>query len=148
MAETNAARPTRLWIIGGLNVFSGLIGVGGLFVLAFAASVPEALRPGLSTWLAGGMTALFLIASSVLALLRFARAQYAMLAAAVIFFGWILEQNVELLLTINDLGGHAVQTRVFGTVGRCVIMLGLNLWATLSRPTRDFMTHTPTAPVL
>jgi hypothetical protein len=143
MTETQVKRPARLWVVGGLNIINGAVAIGALFVLAFGASVPDTLRPGPLIWTVSGGTALLLVVTSVLALCRIRRAQYAMLAIAVIFFGWMIEQNVQLLLAIKDLGGQVVQTQVFGTVARCVVMLGLNLWATLSRPTRDFMEAVP-----
>jgi hypothetical protein len=144
MSEAMVERPARLWVVGGLNVINGLVAIGGLFLLAYAASVPDTLRPGLGNWLVGGGTALFLIISSVLTLVRFPQAQYAMLAAAMIFFGWIFLQTLELLLAIGDLGGRVTQARGFGTESRCIIMLALNLWAALSRPTRDFMSRAGT----
>jgi hypothetical protein len=67
------------------------------------------------------------------------RAQYVMLGAAVIFFGVIIEQNVEFLVSPIDLGGELPQARLFGAIVRSGVMIGLNFWVALSQPMRDFM---------
>jgi|UPI0005BCD797 hypothetical protein len=146
MSGTNTGRPTRLWVVGVLDIMTGIVAIAGVFLLAYASTVPDSLRPGWETWLVACGSGLFLVIGPVLTLARVPRAQYAMLAAALIFFGMLIWQNAALLFGPGPFDTPSVQIRLAATVFRGCMMIALNLWVTLGQPTRDFMLGAPRDP--
>lgn len=134
-----AKRPVRLWIVGVINVLTCLTSIGGLVGLTVAKTVPAALRPGALTWILSGALLAILLVSTLLTLSRRPPAQYVMLAAAVVFFGLMMVQIILVGVSFVPHDDTLAHIKLFASMFRSATMLALNVWATLSQPTRDFM---------
>ncbi|MGY3265518.1 hypothetical protein [Lysobacter sp. HA35] len=126
-----------------MNVLVGLVSLATVAFISLSDRVPDEARLGGGTVAFGAISAGFLIASSVLALLGRPRGRQLMLAAAVAFYGSILVQNALLL-------GHAAvgytTPKLAANVVRSVLELCINVWALLSVKTRMYFAGPHAAP--
>ncbi|RYG96481.1 MAG: hypothetical protein EON58_11990 [Alphaproteobacteria bacterium] len=144
MIESRSKRPKRLWIAAIMNVILGLLSISFLVFLATTARVPEELR------ITGGMTAFaaatagFMVISSVMALLGKPSWRQLMLSAALIYYGSILAQNFNFLVSGSETLVPA--QKLASNAVRSGLEIAINLWALLSTKTRDYFRSIPSAP--
>lgn len=136
-------RPKRLWFAAFMNTVLSLTGLYMVAYLSIYSHVPYGFRPSQVAALLSVATAGFLIASSILALLGTPRWDGLMLAAAVLYYGGILTQNIYLLIQVQDtaiptqpLVSHAVRSGL-----ALALALAINLWAVRSAKTRAHFRH-------
>lgn len=122
-----------------MNVMVGLTGLFMLAYLSVSAHVPDEFRPSPGSAVVALASAGFLIASSVLALLGKRRWGWLMLAAAVVYYGGILAQNIYLLIQVQETAVPA-QPLVSHAV-RSGLEIAINLWVVLSVKTRAYFRH-------
>jgi len=116
-----------------------VVGLAGLFLIAFislSSTVPEDLRPDAGGAVFAVATAGFLIISSVLALLGKWRWGRLMLAAALLYYGIVLVQNVCLLVQAQ--GAAIPVPKATANVVRSALEIAINVWATLTARGRAF----------
>jgi len=140
MTASATSRPKRLWVAAILNIFGATISILGVTYLLFSSNpnIPESLRPGLSTVLLALGTSGLLIISSVLALLRVQFARWLMLAAAFIFFGILVFQNLSLLVSSGSTLPSGATPKLWANVIRSTSEIAINVWALLSLKTAAF----------
>ncbi|WP_311223159.1 MULTISPECIES: hypothetical protein [unclassified Acidovorax] len=132
-------RPRRLWVAAVMNMVAGLIGLFMLAYLSTSPQVPDEFRPGPGAAVFSLATASLLIASSALALLGRARWDWLMLAAAVVYYGGILAQNIYILIQVQE---TAIPTQpLVSHAVRSGLEIAINLWAVLSAKTRSYFSH-------
>jgi hypothetical protein len=140
MTITKLPRPKRLWVAAIMNI---LVAATSVLLLAFLLlssnpNIPESLRPGLSAALFALGTAGFLIVSSVLALFRVKFYRWLMLAAALIFFGILGFQSLDLLLSSGASLSAGVVQKLWANVIRNALEISINVWALLSAKSAAF----------
>jgi hypothetical protein len=142
MIGAAAKRPKRLWVVAIMNIAVALMGIGTLAFMLTSSTFPPELVP--SKWSAAFSVfiATAVIVSSLLALLKFRRARWVALTAALVFFGVLLVQSLILAIDPQALLGEIpskIQSRkLWAGVTRNSIEIGLNLWAFLSAKTAAF----------
>ena len=136
-------RPKRLWAAALMNIAIGLL---SLTMLTMILARP-ALREQMGTSSAGLALAMSLgialIVSSALALLGKPWARWLMLAAAAVYYGTLVVQNLQLLSSadLTDLSRQKFVTNA----GRSLLELAINAWALLSAKTRRYFDRPPEA---
>jgi hypothetical protein len=141
MTEQHRKRPKRLWIAALLNILAGTISLGALVFLSLSTQVPESLRLDASATVVAGLSTSMLILWSVLALLGIRWARYLMLVAALLFYGGILIQNIQLYLQVDE--GQPGTRQLVAHVVRSGFDIALNLWALLSAKTGRYFAQRP-----
>ena len=112
-----------------------------LVALAFLLISPKAppeLRPDIATAAAGGSLATFLIVSSVLLFFRIRRSRWLTFAAAILFYGTLVLQQVALLGQIGDTLTEQQRLKVLASSSRSIIEIVLNAWALFSAKTSRY----------
>lgn len=134
-------RPKRLWAAALMNIAIALL---SLTMLTLIIARPE-LHERMGTSSAGLALAVFLgvalIASSALALLGKPWARWLMLAAAAVYYGTLVVQNLQLMST-PDLA-EPFRQKLVTNVGRSLLELAINAWALLSLKTRRYFSRSP-----
>lgn len=134
-------RPKRLWAAALMNIAIALL---SLTMLTLIIARPE-LHERMGTSSAGLALAVFLgvalIASSALALLGKPWARWLMLAAAAVYYGTLVVQNLQLMST-PDLA-EPFRQKLVTNIGRSLLELAINAWALLSWKTRRYFNQSP-----
>lgn len=146
MIEAVRKRPVRLWVAAVMNVLIGLLSLAFLAFLATSARVPAALHPVVAALVWAVCTAGFLIVASIVALLGKPYGRYAMLLAAVVFYGVLIAQNVVTLSGPHAALGQTAGAKLTANLVRTSLELAINLWALLSLKTREYFTGAAVAP--
>lgn len=136
MTEHLRKRPKRLWGAALMNIILGTLSLAALTFLTLSTQVPEDVRPGAADTALAALSTGMLIAWSVLALMGKAWARYLMLVAALLFYGGIMIQNIQLYSYAED-ANLATTPLIVNTV-RSLIEIAVNLWALLSAETRQY----------
>jgi len=131
-------RPKRLWVAAVLNMLVGVLAIGLIVFLLASTRVPVALRPGGVVAVSALGAPSFLIVASVIALLGKPYGRYLMLLAALVFFGTLIIQNVQLIGSANSALGQGTAPKVIANAVRASFELTINLWALLSSKTRQY----------
>ncbi|MBD9480788.1 hypothetical protein [Pseudoxanthomonas sp. PXM02] len=136
MNDAQPGRPKRLWLAALMNIVVGLLGLFFISFVSLSSRVPDEARLGSGTVAMALVTALFLVASSVIALIGRRGWDRLMLAAALVYYGGVLAQNTYLLIQAHKL---IVPTqKIASNIVRSGIEIAINLWAVLSVKTRVF----------
>ena len=139
MTATISSRPKRLWVAAIMNIVVAAISVLAVLFLLLSSdpTIPEEIRPGLSTSIVALGTSGSLIVSSVLALLRVRAARWLTLAASLLFFGILGAQSLGFLLS-SVAPPDEIIPKLWGNVIRNTLEIAINLWALLSARTALF----------
>jgi len=136
-------RPKRLWAAALMNIAIALL---SLTMLTLIIARPE-LREQMGTSSASLALAVFLgialIASSALALLGKPWARWLMLAAAAVYYGTLIVQNLQLMSTPDMT--ELFRQKLITNAGRSLLELAINAWALLSAKTRRYFDWSPDA---
>jgi drug/metabolite transporter (DMT)-like permease len=146
MIEASRKRPKRLWVAAIINILVALLSLALLAFLFTSARVPEALLPGATASAVAACTAGFLIVASVLALLGKPYGRYLMLAAAIVFYGILIVQNVGAIAGAQAGLGQSAAAKLAANTVRASLELLINLWALLSLKTRQYFGGAAVAP--
>ena len=101
--------------------------------------VPVEVRPTGTDAAASGFIAVFLIVSSLLALLGYPKARWPAFGAALIFFGGLLLQSLLLIIHPSDALPEGSSPRLWANVIRNAIEISLNVWVFLSAKVASFL---------
>ncbi len=129
-------RPLRLWIVSLMNVLVGLLSLAMVLFMTVSGRVPAALQLTPVAAVFGAAAGCFLVASSALALYGNPRAARWMLVAAGAFYGPVIAQNAQLLL--SGPAEFVPTQKLVANVVRNTLELWLNFWALRSPITRQF----------
>jgi hypothetical protein len=135
-------RPKRLIVIAIMNMVLALFSIVALGFLLNSSIVPAEIVP--SGWNAAfsALLAFALIVSSALALIGIPRARWIALIIALTFFGLIWLHSLIAALDPEEVIGVVPTDResqkLWASVVRTSIEIGLNLWVFLSAKTRVF----------
>lgn len=146
MTITIAPRPKRIWIAAVMNILSGALGIFVAVYLALnSKATSDAIGFGPFTAFFGFIAASFLIAASILALLRRKNSRWLMLAAACSYFGIIAAQNILVILFDPSIPGAATQ-KLWTSAGRSTLEVAINVWALCSAKSIAFFEGRPISP--
>jgi hypothetical protein len=126
----------RLWVAALMNILVGSMSLAALGFLTFSSRVPEAFQVGAGSATVAALSTGMLIAWSVLALMGKTWARHLMLAAALLFYGGIAIQNIQLYLQADD--AQLAALPFVAHIVRSTIEIAINLWALLSAKTRRY----------
>lgn len=146
MSNSTRKRPKRLWVAAIMNILIGLMALGLLAFLLASSRVPEALRPSSAAAIYAVIAPTFLIVASVFALLGKSYGHRLMLAAALIFYGTLIVQNLLIAGSANDALGPGGAAKAVANAVRATLELAINLWALLSLKTRQYFGASSVAP--
>lgn len=123
-----------------MNILVAIISVAAIAFLLLSSNpnIPQSVKPGLFATLLTLGTTVFLILSSVLALLGVHFARWLMLAGALIFFGILGFQNLALLVTSGPSLPAETTPKLWANVIRSALEIAINVWALLSAKTAAF----------
>lgn len=136
MTELPRKRPKRLWVAALMNIILALFSLAALTFLSLSVQIPENFRIGVGATVVAALSTGMLIVWSVLALRGESWARYLMVAAAVLFYGGILIQNVQLYRSAED--AHLATVPFVAHVVRSALEIAINLWAALSAKTNAY----------
>jgi hypothetical protein len=124
-------RPKRLWVVAIMNIAVATITLIVLSFMLISDRVPIEVRPTGFRAASSAFIAAFVILSSILALLRYPRARWFALGAALIFFGLLLFQSFILIVSPSDALPEGSAPKLWANVVRNSIEISLNLWVFL-----------------
>ncbi|WP_313915095.1 hypothetical protein [Tahibacter sp.] len=126
-----------------MNIILGTLSLAAVAFLSLSPQIPDAFRTGVGNTVVFALSTGLLIAWSVLALMGKPWARYLMLAAALLFYGGILIQNIQIYRSAAD--AHLATAPLIAQVAAGVIEIVINLWALLSAKTRRYFEHAASA---
>lgn len=141
MTDPLRQRPKRLWVAALMNIVLGMLSLAALAFLSLSTQVPDDFRIGAGETAVSALSTGMLIVWSVLTLMGIPWARYLMLAAALLFYGGIAIQNIQLYHQVDD--AHLATLPFVAHIVRSAIEIAINLWALLSAKTRRYFERSP-----
>lgn len=138
--EMQRKRPKRLWIAAVLNFFRALLALGFLIFILFVSADKD--LAGLIGWgiFIGPVLSVALIAGTTAALSGSRWGRWAMLSAAVLFYGVLIGQNLLMLADLDP--ASDIDRRFYFKAAtnaiRPAIELAINCWALMSAKTKAY----------
>ena len=139
MRKTVLPRPKRLWAVSIMNILVAAITLAALWFMLVSDRVPVEVRPTPSGAVVSGFLAVFLIVSSLLALLGYPKARWPALIAAVLFFGILLLQSLLFIIHPSELLPEGSSRKLWANVVRNTIEISLNMWVFLGAKVAAFL---------
>jgi hypothetical protein len=122
-----------------MNILVALISFVVVVFMVSSSRVPVEVRLTPSAAIFSGILAISVIVTSLLALLRYPKARFPALGAALLFFGILLLQSLLLLIhPSNDLPVGS-SPKLWANVIRNAIEISLNVWVFLSVKVADYL---------
>jgi hypothetical protein len=121
-----------------MNILVALISFVAVVFTVSSSRVPVEVRLTPTAAISSGILAIFVIVTSLLALLRYPKVRLPALGAALLFFGILLLQSLFLLIhPSNDLPVGS-PPKLGANVIRNAIEISLNIWVFLSVKVADY----------
>jgi hypothetical protein len=129
MQPSELKRPKRLWVVSIMNIAVATISIVALVFMITSDRVPAEVQPTAVGAAVSGFLGILLIASSLLALLKYLKARWLALGAALIFYGTLLLQSALLVAGAELPDGTS--TKLWSSIVRSTIEISLNIWVFL-----------------